>query len=144
MQIVKWWFCMHIIFTLCNDTNSSFLWFTKSTPIWIPSMLSQIEYETKLMSCIWFSMHMMVSIILNSLLPPGCNTFYYQFSRNVIPNSWIRYPKKIEICYPFNWGVVDFRLRNVTVSHVYLVVVKSHKFCFYLHFKKKFIDSQIF
>ena len=41
-----------------------------------------------------------------------------------------RYPKKIEFCYPFNRGVVNFKLRNITISHGFLVVVKNHEFRF--------------
>ena len=41
-----------------------------------------------------------------------------------------RYPKKIEFCYSFNWGVVNFKLRNSTISHDFLVVVKNHEFRF--------------
>ena len=41
-----------------------------------------------------------------------------------------RYPKKIEFCYSFNWGFVNFKLRNSTISHDFLVVVKNHEFRF--------------
>ena len=41
-----------------------------------------------------------------------------------------RYSKKIELCYPFNRGVVNYKLRNITISHDFLVVVKNHEFRF--------------
>ena len=34
-----------------------------------------------------------------------------------------RYPKKIDFGYPFNRSVVNFKLRNITISHDFLVVL---------------------
>ena len=55
---------------------------------------------------------------LNSSLPTGCGRFYWHFHGvwSLIHKFIYRYPKKIEICYPFNWDVVNFKLWNITIS----------------------------
>ena len=64
MQTVKYQFCMRIIFIICNDTEISFFNNLASIPISIPKTLTQIEYETKSTSRLWFLVQKMVGTVL--------------------------------------------------------------------------------